>query len=136
MADRESTIMLEDELTRGLKELSKLKPGSEEYASGAKAVSELLKCKTDDFKAQSEYFNEGERIAQDKELRNKELDIRQDEVSIKEKQIDEESKWYRNVDWGRVACGGLFFIGGLATMKFEAAGYLFKLKDFFKAIPK
>ena len=158
MADRDSSIMLEDELKRGFTELGKYKPGSKEYTLGAKSMSELYKCKTDGFKVNADYSNDGIKLAQDKELKEKELDIdralrikelNQDKklraeeldieakkVDVMEKEVDNNAAWWRQVDWGRLACGGLFFLGGLATMKFEATGYILKIGDYFKAIPK
>lgn len=158
MADKDSSALLEEELKRALNEIKNLNPGSTEYTLASKSVSELLKCKTDDFKVQGEYYNTGQKLDQDKELRikeldqdkklkekelkqdkqlkDKELDIEQNRVDVMEKQTEIEGAWWHQVDWGRLACGGLFFIGGLATMKFEATGYIFKLKDFFRAIPK
>lgn len=178
--EKDSSIMLEDELKRGFTELSKYEPGSKEYTLGAKSMSELYKCKTDGFKVDGEYCNTETKLAQDKELKEKELetdkelrtlelnnnrelrnkeldndkalkikelnqnkklkaeelDIESKKVDVMDKEVDNNAAWWRQVDWGRLACGGLFFVGGLLTMKFEATGYIFKLGENFKAIPK
>ena len=86
--DNEIKTMLDAEIKREFEALGNLEPGTKEHSDAIATVDRLYKLRIDELKIEEDSLRNYSKLEADKEQNNREAAIKEKELDLKERQID------------------------------------------------